>query len=92
MSMARDTFFCRSIDGAVFAVLYIATGVGGCWCPIYARSVLMAVIFCKFSNNHPNSDSVADSITFLIILHSTSTGPFWGAIDFIGVLDFGPRK
>ena len=75
--------------GTVFSV---ATGVSGCWWPIYTRDVLMAVALWQFSNNPPNSASVADTMTFLIILHSTHTGPFWGGIDCIGVSDFGPRK
>ena len=73
-------------------VLYVATGVGGYWWPIYSKAVFMDVAFWKFSNNPPNSTSVADAITFLIIMHSTCTGPFLGGLDFIGVLDFVPRK
>ena len=52
----------------------------------------MAVAFWQFSNNPPNSASVADAITFLIILHSTCTGLFSGGIACIVVLEFGPRK
>ena len=52
----------------------------------------MAVTFWRFSNNPPNYAPVADAITFLIMLHSTWTGPFWGGINFIGVLYFGSRK
>ena len=40
----------------------------------------------------PNSASVADSITFLITLHSTCNGPFYRYINCIGVFDFGTRK
>ena len=77
----------------LFAVVFsVSTGVGGCWWPIYVRAVLIDVAFRKFSNNPPNSDSVADATTFLIMLHSTCTGPFSGGISCIGVLDFGPRK
>ena len=36
------------------AVLSIATGVGGCWCPISAREVLMDVTLWHFTNNPPN--------------------------------------
>ena len=74
------------------AVLSVSTGVGGCWCPISDRAVHMEVAFWQFSNKPPNSASVADSITFLMILHSTCTGPFYRGISCIGVLDFGPRK
>ena len=50
----------------------------------------MDVAFWHFSNNTPNYASVADAITFLVILHYTCTGTFLGGIDCIGVLDFGP--
>ena len=52
----------------------------------------MDVDLLKFSNNTPNSASMADSVTFLIMLKSTCTGSFYGVIDCIGVLYFGPRK
>ena len=74
------------------AVLSVVTGVGGCWWPISYRVVLMDVAFWQFSNNPPNSDSVADTMTFIIVLHSTCTGPFYGGFSFIGVFCFGPRK
>ena len=73
-------------------VLYVAASVGGCWWPMSDRDVLMDVAFWKFSNNPPYSTSLADSITFLIMLHSTCTGTFYGGIYCIVVLDFGPRK
>ena len=73
-------------------VLSIAIGVGGCGWPIYSRSVLVDVAFWQFSNNHPDSASVADSMTFLVILHYTCTGPFYGCIACIVVFDFGPSK
>ena len=59
------------------AVLYVATGVVGYWWPISARAVLMDITFCQFSNNPPNSDSMDDAMTLLIILHSTCIGPFF---------------
>ena len=74
------------------AVLYVATGVGGCWWPISARAVLVAVALWRISNNLTNYASMADAITFLIMLHATCNGSFWGAVDCIGVLDFSPRK
>ena len=52
----------------------------------------MTVTFWQFSNNPSNYASVADSITLLIMIHSTCTGPFLGGIDCISVLDFGSRK
>ena len=74
------------------AVLYVSTCVGGCWWPISDKAVLMDVSFQKFSNNPPNYAPVADSITFIIMLHSTCTETFLGGIDYIVVLDVGPRK
>ena len=62
------------------AVLSVAAGVVGCLCPISARAILMAVAFWQFSNNPPNYVSVAYVITFLIILHSTCTSLFGGAL------------
>ena len=93
MSMAQD-IFCFSVPLMMLfaSVLYVATDVGGCWSPISARAVRMDVNFWKFSDNPPNSASVDDAITLLIILQYTCTGPFSGGIDCIGVLDFGPRK
>ena len=79
----------------LFAVmLYVAIGVGGCGWNICDRKVLMYVNFWQFSKNPPNSASVTDTMTFLMILHSTCTGPFSRRIDIMGVLllDFGPRK
>ena len=71
-------FFCFAVPLIMLlaAVLSVATGVGGCWWPISARSVIMDLAFWKFPNNPPNSTSVADSITFLIMIHSTCTGKF----------------
>ena len=74
------------------AALSVATGVGVSWWPISVRAVLMAVVFYYFLNNAPNSASVADAITFLIMLHYTCTRPFCVIIDCIGVLDFGPKN
>ena len=69
-----------------------AIGVGGCWWPISVRSVLMKVAFWKFLNNPPNYASVADSMKFGIMMHSTCIGPFSGGIACIGVLNFDPSK
>ena len=52
----------------------------------------MDIDFWKFSNNPPNSDSVADAIKFLIMLIFKCTGPFSRGISCIGVFYFGPRK
>ena len=76
------------------AVFSVATRVGGCGWTIYARLFRMGVAFWKFSNNPPNSASLVDAMTFLVILYSTCMGPFYGGIDVIGMLllGFGPRK
>ena len=92
MSIDLDVFFAVILKILFAAVLSVATGVGGCEWPIYSGTVLMDVAFWQFSNNPPNSDSMADAMTFLIMLHYTCTGPFYGGIYCIGVLDFGPRK
>ena len=67
-------------------VLSVSTGVGGCGWPISTREFLMDVYFWKFSNNPPNSASMADAMTFLVILNYTYNGPFSGGIAVIGVL------
>ena len=59
-------------------VFFVATGFHGCWWPISDRAVLMDIFSCKFSNNPPNYASVADTMTLLIIPHSTCTIPFSG--------------
>ena len=49
MSIAQDIFCFAVLLTMIFdAVLYIATGVGGCWWPICARAVLMDVAFLQF--------------------------------------------
>ena len=74
------------------AILVVATDVGGCEWFISARAVCMDVAFWKFSNNPRNSTSVADAMTFIVILYSKFTGPFYWGFSFIVVLDFGPSK
>ena len=93
MSIALDLFcFAVSFTMLFAAVLSVVTSVGGCEWPISARAVHMDVAFWQFSNNPPNSASVADAMTFLMMLHSTCTGLFPGGIALIGVLHFGSRK
>ena len=91
--MAQD-IFCFSVPLTMLfvAILYVSTGVGGCWWPIFNRAIRMDVAFWKFSNNPTNSAFVADAITFLIMMHYTCTGIFLGGIDCIGVFYFGTRK
>ena len=60
------------------AILSVSAGVGGCRCPISVKAVRMEIAFWQFSNKPPNYASVDDAITFLVILHSTCTGPFSG--------------
>ena len=90
--MLKIFLFCRSVAMLFAAVFSVATGIVGCWWPIYARAVIMEVALWDFSNNPPNSASMDDAITFLMIMNSTCTGPFSGGIYCISVLDFGPRK
>ena len=68
------------------AVFSVATVVCGCGWTISASSVRMDVYFWNFSINPSYSTSVADSMAFFMILHSTCTGPFSGGIDVIGLL------
>ena len=58
----------------------------------FASAVCINVTFWQFSKNPTNSDSIADAMTFIIILHYTCTGPFWGGGSVIGVLYFGMRE
>ena len=75
-------------------VLSVATGSGGCGWSISDSLVRMDVAFCQFSNHPPNSASVYDDMTFLMMIHSTCTGLFYGGISVIGVLlmGLGPKK
>ena len=93
MSIALDSF-CFAVPFTMLfaAVLSVADSVGGCGCPISARTVITDVSFWNFSNNPPNYDSMADAIIFFIMLYYTLTGTFYGGIDCNGVLHFGPRK
>ena len=93
MSIALNLFYFAVPLMMFFSVvLSVSTGVGGCWWPIYARSVLMDVAFCQYSISPPNYASVANSITFLIMLHYKCTGPNTGGIVCIGVWYFFPRE
>ena len=74
------------------SVFSVTTGVGGCEWPISDGAVCMDIVFWQFSNNPPNSASVLDTMTFLIMMNYTCNGPFYGGIAFISVLDFDPRK
>ena len=92
MSIALYIFLPIPLTILFAAALSVVNGFGGCWFPISGIVVLMDIAFWQFLNNPPNSDSVADAMKFLIMLHSTCTGPFSGGISCIGVLCFGPRK
>ena len=69
-------FFAVTLKMLFAAILSLATSVGGCGCTISAREVGMVVDFWEFSNNPPNSASMAYAMTFHIMIHSTCTGPF----------------
>ena len=89
MSIALVLFCFAVLFMMLFAtVLFVATGVGGYEWPISARAVRMDVAFWQFSNNPPNSASVADAMTFLMMLHSTCTGPFSGGIALFWCVGF----
>ena len=93
MSIALDFILFSVPFTMLFAsVLSVSMAICGCGWPISVRVVFMDVAFWECSNNPPNSASISDAMTFLIILHSTCTGPFSYGVDFIGMLDFGPRK
>ena len=67
MSIARDLFcFAVPLNMLFDAVLYVATGVGGCRWPISARDVLIEVAFRQLSNNPTNYASVASIYIFLL--------------------------
>ena len=77
----------------LFTVVFsVAASVGGFVWTIFARAIITDVTFWKFSNDPPNSASVPDAMTFIIMLHYTCTRPFTRDIACIGILDFGPRK
>ena len=92
MSIALD-IFCFDVPFRMIlpTVLSISTGVGSCEWTIYDRAVRMDVAFWQFSNNLTNSASVADAMTFLIIMHYICTGPFFRGSACIGVFYFDPR-
>ena len=92
MSIDLDVFFAVILKILFAAVLSAATGVGGCWWPISVRAIFVDVAFWPFSNNPPNYAFVSDAMQFIIIIQYTCTGPFYGGIDSITVLDFGPSK
>ena len=93
MPIARDIFCFAVLLTMMFATVFsVATGVGGFMWPISSGAVLIEVAFWQFSNHPPSSASEADSVTFLVMLHSTCTSPFLGGISWIGVLDFFPWK
>ena len=95
MSIALN-IFCLGVPLTMlfYAVLSFYTGVGGFGCPIYVRAVRADVAFWGVLNNPPNSASMADAMTFIMILYSTCMGRFSGCITIIGVLFLGlwPKK
>ena len=92
MSISLNFLFSVPLTILFSAALSVATGIGGCWWPIYAKTVIMDINYWQFSYNPPNSASIADAMKFLIVLYSTCTGPFYGGIACIGVFYFVPQK
>ena len=92
MYIALVVFFAVPLTMMFVAVLSLVTDVGGYGWTIYDRDIIIGSNLWKFSNNYPNSASLADAMTFLIMLHSTRTGTFSVGIYCICVLGFGPRK
>ena len=87
-----DICFAIPFTMLVDAVLSVSTGVGGCEQPISGRAVRMDFDFWHFSNNPPNCPSEADAMTFLMILHSTCTGPFPGVLMLLVCWSLGRGK
>ena len=86
--------FCCSIHDVVFYCVVCWHCFLLLWVDHFCQGVTYECCLFEFSNDPTNSDSVADSITFLIILHSTCTGPFSWFIAIIDMLllDFWPSK
>ena len=86
--------FCFAVPlTMLFAnVLSVSTGVGGYWWSMSARAIVVAVAFLVVLKYSSLLFFFDDAMTFLIILYSTFTGPFWGGVYCIGVLHFGTSK
>ena len=95
MCIALD-IFCFVVPFMMIfdAVFSVSTSVGGYEWTISDRTVPMDVCFWQFSDHPPNSASVYDAMTFLMMIHSTCTRLFYGGISVIGVLlmGLGPKK
>ena len=92
MSINLDIFFSVPFMMLFGPVFYFINGAGVCDWTITDMVVHMDVAFWKSPNNPTNYASVDDSITFLIMPNSKCTVPISGGINFIGVVEFGPRK
>ena len=80
MYIAQDLFCFDVLLTILFAdVLSGASGIGGCRWPISVRAVLIEVSFWQFLNNPSSSASVADSVTFLMMMYSLELA-FWSLV------------
>ena len=57
-------------------MLSVCTGVGGCSCPIYSSVCLAGTALQKLMSRAPNSASVAEYTTVLIICEIMRIAPF----------------
>ena len=91
MSIAID-IFCFAVPLKILfsAILSVSTGVDGCWWNISTAAVLVDVALWKFSNNPPSYTSLSDTMTFLIMLHSTCTGTFCGITCIFKLIEVAP--
>ena len=78
MYIALDLFLLVPFTVLFSTVVSVTTGVGGCVWPISDRAVCTDVEFLQFPNNPPNYASLADVMTFLIILFSHVLAHFLG--------------
>ena len=91
MYIAID-IFCFAVPLKILfsTILSVAAGVDGCWWNISTAADLMDVALWKFSNNPPSSTYLSDTVTFLIMLHSTCTGTFCGIPCIFKLLEVAP--
>ena len=93
MSIALYLFcFALPLTMLFVTAFFVTRNVGDCGWTIYARAVLIDFVFRKFSNNPPNSASMAEAMTFIVMLYYTCNGQFTRVIDCINGLNFVPGE